>query len=319
MKPMWKTLLFAAAASALICGRSTANEHVTLALNWIPHSLHFGIYLAKERGWYQQAGLDVRIERGYGSGDTVKRVGTGAADFGLADAASVALGRANGAPTKLIAMLMDRPADAIYFIKGGSIQTPKDLKGKTIAAAAGETSINLLPVFAKRAGFDPTKVEIVTMSSPNKIPSLVQRKVDSIVTFTNEEPMVKNAGRMANVKIGRFLFADYGVDYYSVGIIASDKTLETKPQVVKKFLDATMRGYAEAFAKPGEALDAFIKANPASSRDLMKQQWQTLRYNMLTPTAEDKGFGYMDDARMQAEVFEKLLQAPRQPIVHQEG
>jgi len=300
MKLIWKTLCLAVAALALAGGRSNANEQVTLALNWIPHSLHFGIYLAKERGWYQQAGLDVRIERGYGSGDTVKRVGTGAADFGLADAASVALGRASGAPTKLIAILMDRPADAIYFIKGGNIRTPKDLEGKTMGAAAGETSLNLLPVFAKHAGFDSKKVEIVTMASPNKIPSLVQKKVDTIVTFTNEEPMVKNAGRMANAEIGRFLFADYGVDYYSVGIIASDQTLKTRPQTVKKFLDVTMRGYAEAFAKPDQALDAFIKDNPASSRELMEQQWQTLRHNMLTPTAGSKGLGYIDDARMQA-------------------
>ena len=244
------------------CSSSKADEKYTLALNWIPHSLHFGIYVAKERGWYHDAGLDIAIERGYGSGDTVKRVGMGAADFGMADAASVALGRANGVPTKLVAMLMDRPADAIYFVKGGSINSPKDLEGKTMGAAAGETSLNLLPAFAKRAGIDPKKIEIVTMASPNKIPSLAQKKVDSIVTFTNEEPMVKNAGRMAHVDIGRFLFADYGVDYYSVGIIVSDKMLATKPQVVKAFLDATMRGYAEAFANPSEALDAFSKNNP---------------------------------------------------------
>jgi NitT/TauT family transport system substrate-binding protein len=256
--------------------------------------------LAKDRGWYDQAGLDVQIERGYGSGDTVKKVATGVADFGLADAASVALGRASGANTKLIAMLMDKPADAIYYVKNGKVQGPKDLEGKTMGAAAGETSLNLLPVFAKRAGVDPKKIEIVTMSSPNKIPSLVQGKIDSIVTFTNEEPMVKNAGRVAKAEIGRFLFADYGVDYYSVGLIASDATLQSKPEITKKFVDATMRGYAEAFAKPGEALDAFIKENPASSRELMQEQWTTLRYNMLTPVAADKGLGYIDENRMEA-------------------
>ena len=285
---------------ALLSSSTKADDTYTLALNWIPHSLHFGIYVAKERGWYHDAGLNIEIQRGYGSGDTVKRVGTGAADFGMADAASVALGRANGVHTKLVAMLMDRPADAIYFVKGSGINTPKDLEGKTMGAAAGETSLNLLPVFAKRAGIDAKKIEIVTMASPNKIPSLAQKKVDTIVTFTNEEPMVMNAARMANVDIGRFLFADYGVDYYSIGIIVSDKMLETKPQVVKSFLDATMRGYAEAFAMPNEALDAFSKNNRELSRDLMQQQWSTLRYNMLTPMAATKGFGYIDDAKMLA-------------------
>ncbi len=289
-----------ALSCALIASQAQANDKVVLALNWIPHSLHFGIYLAKERGWYDQAGLDVQIERGYGSGDTVKRVATGSADFGLADAASVALGRASGANTKLIAMLMDKPADAIYYVKGGGIQNPKDLEGKTMGAAAGETSLNLLPVFAKRAGIDAKKIEIVTMASPNKIPSLVQRKVDTIVTFTNEEPMVKNAGRIANAEIGRFLFADYGVDYYSVGLIASDMTLQSKTDITKRFVDATMRGYAEAFAKPDEALDAFMKNNPASTRQLMQEQWATLRHNMLTPVAAQQGLGYIAEPRMEA-------------------
>jgi NitT/TauT family transport system substrate-binding protein len=289
-----------ALSSALIASQAQANDKIVLALNWIPHSLHFGIYIAKERGWYDQAGLDVQIERGYGSGDTVKRVATGSADFGLADAASVALGRASGANTKLIAMLMDRPADAIYYLKDGPIQSPKDLEGKTMGAAAGETSLNLLPVFAKRAGVDSKKIEIVTMASPNKIPSLVQRKVDTIVTFTNEEPMVRNAGRVAHREIGRFLFADYGVDYYSIGLIASDTTLQSKPEITKKFVDATMRGYAEAFAEPYEALDAFMKNNPASTRQLMQEQWATLRHNMLTPVAAQQGLGYIAEPRMDA-------------------
>jgi NitT/TauT family transport system substrate-binding protein len=300
MTALLKNMFISVLCSVLLTVQAEANDKVVLALNWIPHSLHFGIYLAKKRGWYDQAGLDVNIERGYGSGDTVKRVATGAADFGLADAASVALGRANGANTKLVAMLMDRPADGIYFVTGAGIEAPRDLQGKTMGAAAGETSLNLLPVFAKRAGIDPKKIEIVTMSSPNKIPSLVQRKVDTIVTFTNEEPMIKNAGRLAKVEIGRFLFADYGVDYYSVGLIAADSTLQNKPEITKKFVNATMRGYAEAFAKPEEALDAFIKNNPASSRELMQEQWATLRYNMLTPVAASQGLGYIAEDRMDA-------------------
>jgi NitT/TauT family transport system substrate-binding protein len=285
-------------AATCLATQAVATEKYTLALNWIPHALHFGIYVAKERGWYRDAGIDLTIQRGFGSGDTVKRIGTGTADFGMADAASVVLGRANGVKTKLVAMLMDRPADAIYFIKGGKITKPKDLEGRTMGAAAGETSLNLLPVFAKNVDIDSKKIEIVTMASPNKIPSLAQKRVDTIVTFTSEEPMVKNAAKMANVEIGRFLFADYGVDYYSVGFIVSDQMLQTRPQAVKTFLDVTMRGYAESFENPKEGVDAFIKNNPESSRDLMKQQWETLQYNMKTPTSVAKGLGFIEKEKM---------------------
>jgi len=284
--------------AAVLASPTQAQDKFTLALNWIPHALHFGIYLAQERGWYRDAGIDLTIQRGFGSTDTVKRVATGSADFGMADAASVMVGRANGINTKLVAMLMERPADAIYFVKGGDIKSVKDLEGNTMGAAAGETSLNLLPVFAKSAGIDSKKINIVTMSSPNKIPSLVQRRVDTIVTFTNEEPMIRNAAKSANAEIGRFLFADYGVDYYSIGFIVSDKMFQSKPQAIEKFLEATLRGYAEAFRDPAAGLDAFIKNNPESSRDLMQQQWEALQYNIKTPTALAKGLGFIDEDKM---------------------
>ena len=292
-------LLSIVGVGLLISGTAEAQQRYVLSLNWIPHALHYGIYVAKEKGWYKSAGIDLDIQRGYGSGDTVKRVATGAAAFGLADAASVIVGRAQGLDTKLVAMIMDRPADAVYFIKGSGIAKPKDLEGKTMGAAAGETSLNLLPVFAKNAGFDAGKIKIVTMTSTSKIPSLVEHKVDSIVTFTNEEPMVRNAGKKADVPIGRFLFADYGVDYYSVGFIVSDATLREKPAVVKAFVDATMRGFAEAVKNPNEVADDFAKNNPATSRDLMLQQWGYIEHDMLTPTAAAKGLGYMEPGKME--------------------
>lgn len=283
----------------LVSTSARAQERYVLSLNWIPHALHYGIYVAKEKGWYSAAGIALDIQRGYGSGDTVKRVATGAATFGLADAASVIVGRAHGLDTKLVAMIMDRPADAIYFIKGSGISAPKDLEGKTMGAAAGETSLNLLPVFAKNAGVDVAKIKIVTMTATSKIPSLVERNVDSIVTFTNEEPMVRNAGQKAQAPIGRFLFADYGVDYYSVGFVVSDATLRDKPKLMKAFLGATMRGYAEAVKHPDEAADDFAKNNPATSRELMLQQWGYIEHDMLTPTADKMGLGYMEAGKME--------------------
>ena len=299
IRVLWKAIGFVVVAfSTLSGGSAQAQEKITLALNWIPHTLHYGIYLAQERGWYRDAGLEVTIQRGFGSGDTVKRVGTGTADIGLADAASVAVGRANNINTKLVAMLMERNADAIYFIKGGNIKSPKDLEGKTMGAAAGESSLNLLPAFAKNVGIDRNKIEIVIMSAPNKIPSLAQKQVNTIVTFTSEEPLVRSAGRKAGVEIDRFLFADHGIEYYSIGFIVSDKMIAEKPKVIRGFLDASLRGLASAFEKPEEALSVFLKHNPASSAEPMREQWGFLQYNLLTPTLIEKGLGYIDEQKM---------------------
>lgn len=275
-----------------------ADDSVVFSLNWVPYGLHYGIFAAKERGFYKKVGLDVTIQRGYGSGDTVKRIGAGAADFGMADAASVIVGRGNGLKVKQIATILDRSADVIYYVKGRGIKQPKDLEGRTLGAAAGETSLNLLPVFAANSGFDSRKLQIIPMAPPNKIPSLIAGKIDTIVTFTTEEPAVINGANKAGLKIGRFLFSNYGVDYYSIGLIASDDTIRQKPDLVRRFVEATLKGYAWAIRNPEGAADAFEKNHPESSRDITLAQWRITMQHEVTPAAKEYGLGWIDPAKM---------------------
>jgi NitT/TauT family transport system substrate-binding protein len=284
---------------AIGIGSAQANEKVTFSLNWVPYGLHYGIFAAEAQGYYREAGLDLDIQRGYGSGDTVKRTATGAADIGMADMASVIVGRGNGLATKQVATLLDRSADAIFYIKGAGISTPKDLPGRSLGATIGETTLNLLPVFAANAGFDHKKVEIVNLAPPAKFPTFVSKKVDAIVAFRTEEPGILAAAGKAGVQVDRFLFSDFGVDYYSIGFIVSDETLAKRPEMVKRFLAAVLRGYAFAFKNPQDAADMFIKRFPESNRDLSFAQWQVSGEHVLTDRTRANGLGYIDRAKMQ--------------------
>ena len=276
-----------------------ANDKAIFSLNWVPYGLHYGIFAAEAQGYYREAGLDLDIQRGYGSGDTVKRVATGAADIGMADMASVIVGRGNGLAVKQVASLLDRSADAIFYLKGGGISSPKDLPGHSLGATIGETTLNLLPVFAANAGFDHKKVEIVNLAPPAKFPSFVSKKVDAIVAFKTEEPGILAAATKAGVAVDRFLFSDYGVDYYSIGFIVSDDTLTKRPDMVKRFLAATLRGYVFAFKNPQAAADMFIKRFPESNRELSFAQWNVSIDHVLTDRTRANGLGYIDRAKMQ--------------------
>jgi len=275
-----------------------AAEKMVFSLNWLPYGLHFGVYAALEQGYYRDAKLDLDILRGQGSGDTVKRVAVGSALFGMADAASVILGRAKGMTVKQVGMLLDRSADAVYFVKGSGIVTPKDLEGRTLGAAAGETPLTLFPAFAGGAGLDPKKVQWVNMTPPAKIASLVSRKVDTIITFTTEEPLVRAATQKAGLEFGRFLYSDFGVDYYSIGLIARDQTIQEQPDLVRRFVEATLRGYAWAIENPEGAADAFLKHHKESSRALQLDQWKVVAAHMVTPVAREKGLGHIDAGKM---------------------
>lgn len=296
-QPRWAAVLLA--LFAFYGGPVSAADRVVFSLNWVPYGLHYGIFAAEALGYYRDANLDVEIQRGYGSGDTVKRTATGAADLGMADMASVIAGHGNGFSVKQLAVVLDRSADAIFFVKGTGIESPKQLEGHTLGATAGETSYNLLPVFAANAGFDSKKVEFVNLAPPAKFPSLVAKKVDSIVAFTVEEPAIQSAAKKAGVEVGRFLYSDYGVDYYSIGLIASDEVLAKKPDQIKRLVDATMRGYAWAIKNPEAAADAYSKRFPESSRDLTLAQWKITIGHMVTERTRAGGLGYIDRGKME--------------------
>jgi len=292
-------IVTAAIATLLSAGLAQAADKVTFSLNWVPYGLHYGIFAAEAQGYYKEAGIDIDIQRGYGSGDTVKRTATKVADIGMADMASIIIGRGNGLAVKQVAVVLDRSADAVFYVKGVGINTPKDLPGHTLGAATGETPLNLFPVFAGNVGIDPAKVTVVNLTPPAKFPTLVSKKVDSIVALMTEEPAIQSAAQKAGIEVGKFVYSDHGVDYYSIGIIASDEMLQSRGDLVKRVVDATMRGYAWAIKNPEAAADAYSKRFPESSRDLTLAQWKVTMQHMITERTRANGLGYMDKAKME--------------------
>ena len=277
---------------------AAAQDKVILSLQWIPAANHFGIFAAKEEGFYRDAGLEVEVQRGYGSGESAKRVATGTADFGIADAAAVIVGRNNGLKVKQVASLYEKSPNAIFYIKGTGINTLKDMEGRSIGATAGEASLNLLPILATNAGFDAKKITIMNVTPSAKYASLVAKTVDSIVAFTNEAPTIENAAEKTGQKIGQFVFSDYGVDYYSLGFIASDRTIADRPDVVRRFLLATMKGYAWSIKNTTKAADDYMKNFPESSREITLQQWDAALPLILSDNVKKNGFGFLEKGKM---------------------
>jgi NitT/TauT family transport system substrate-binding protein len=294
----FRTIILTAALILAAHGNASAQEKIIFSLQWIANGNNFGVFAAKEQGLYRAANLDVDVQRGYGSGDTAKRVSTGTADVGIADAASVIVGRSNGLKVKQVATLYERSPDAIFFIKGQGIAKPKDLEGRTIGATAGEATVNFLPIFAANAGFDNKKMEIVNMSPSAKYASLVAKSVDSIVGFVNEEPAIRSAASKTGLEVGRFVFSDYGINYYSLGVIASDESIAKRPDMVRHMALATMQGYASAIKNPQAAADAFVKNYPETSRDIALAQWEVAQPLILTDRSRKNGLGFIERDKM---------------------
>ena len=172
---------------------SRALDNVTLITDFGYNGRHAYFFDALDKGYYRDAGLEVKIVRCQGSNDAIRQVGAGNAMFGFADAGSLILARANDQiPVKLVAVVYVKPAQAIFCREDSGLRKPKDLEGNAIADVAGGANGALFPAFAKAAGIDAQTVRWVAASSESLPGLLATNKVPCVGQFTLGEALLQS-------------------------------------------------------------------------------------------------------------------------------
>ncbi|MFQ5693619.1 MAG: ABC transporter substrate-binding protein [Nitrospinota bacterium] len=279
------------AGSAAAPRSAPAQEKIRFILNWIPYGLHSGFYTALERGYYKEAGFDITIDRGYGSSDTAKKIAAGVGTFGFADFPAVIIGRTKGLKIKALGVILDRSTNAVFALKGKGIRTPRDLVGRTIGAPTVSALRVTFPALARANNFDPAKVKWVNMPASALVPALVSEKVDSIVTFATIAHKIQAKAKAAGKESVTILYSDYGVDLYSVVLIATDKRIQENPEQVRRFVEASMKGVAWAVENPEQAVAYLIKTHNTLNPKLERTTWRIVTDHMLTPYQRTHGLG----------------------------
>src|SRR5262245_48625668 len=223
----------------LIPRPAKALDNVTLITDFGYNGRHAYFFVAVDKGYYKDADLDVKVVRGQGSVDAIRQVGANNAIVGFADAGSLVLARGNDQiPVKLVAIVYAKPPQAVFCREDAGIKRPSDLEGASIANPAGGATVDMFPVYAKAAGFDATKVKWVVAGSDSLPGLLASNRVPCVGQFTVGEPLLRM--QAAPAKLVRFAFADAGVSFYGNGIIPTDATIATKPDLVRPFLGRTI-------------------------------------------------------------------------------
>ncbi|MBI3079118.1 MAG: ABC transporter substrate-binding protein, partial [Deltaproteobacteria bacterium] len=261
---------------------------------------HAGFFAAADKGFYKEQNLDATIQRGFGSGDTVKRIAAGTEEVGFADTPSLIIARARGAAVKVIAMIHDKSMYTIVTLKGSGVTTPKDLEGRSIGSPEGNAVKVVFPAFAGANRIDQAKVRWVTMTADAQTPSLFAGRVDAVGYFAAAIPSVRAAAKKQGKDIHVIYYSDYGVDVYSNGLIATDKLVREKPDLVRRFVHATMKGFAWAVENSGPAIELFVKANTAISPEVARADWEIAVDHLMTETAKKFGIGYMTREKMES-------------------
>lgn len=232
-----------------------ALERVSLRLDWLRTTHHAPFFLGVERGWYREAGIDLELREGRGSGNVVQLVASGGDDFGFAGADAVVRGVATGAQVLAVATLMPRNADAVFAPVATGIRRPADLAGRRIASTAGGTSDTLLPAFLRSAGVDPARVTIVRVDPSLKVQVTLQGQVDAMNGPVWSGSLFRPVGGATMMR-----YADHGVVVVGYTIVASAAALRDRPELVGRMVAATLRSWRHAAERPVDALEALQRA-----------------------------------------------------------
>jgi ABC-type nitrate/sulfonate/bicarbonate transport system substrate-binding protein len=268
-------------------------EKVRIVLDWTPNTNHTGLYVAQEKGFFEEQGLEVEIMQPP-EGSTTALVGVGGAEFGISFQDTLAPSYASNEPMHVtaVAAIIQHNTSGILSLKKTGIDTPSKMAGHSYAT--WDTPIELAMI-KKIVEDDGGKYEDVKLI-PNTVTDVVtalQTDIESVWVFYAWDGI---ATEVAGLDTNYLNFADYGteMDYYTPVIIANDEFLKNKPEVAKKALAAIKKGYEFAIENPDEAADILLKAAPELDKELVtkSQEWLADKYK-----AEVSKWGYIDQKR----------------------
>ena len=283
---------------SIVATAASLPEKVVFRLNWIPEGEgdHAMFYVALDKGYYREVGLDVEIQRGSGSGDTVNRVAAGTVDVGYADTPSILAGIGQGAPLHIVGMVYQTTPLTLWTRRDTGIRSIRDLAGRTVGAPAGDAHRIFFPALAQANGLDPDSVRWVSMAPGAKIQSLAAGRIDATFYFLDGLPLFHQALGKENTVY--FHWAKYGVNPYGNAFFVREETLRTRRDMVARFLDATYRGLQQTILNPDEAVRIVAKYVPAAQPALLEEMLNAVLDIMYSEDVRLHGLGWIDLQRM---------------------
>jgi NitT/TauT family transport system substrate-binding protein len=296
-----RTFLTAAAAVVATTAVAVAQTPIKFALDWRFEGPAAAYLLAIEKGFYKAEGLDVTIDPGTGSVESINRLASGSHDMAFGDINSLIKFRDNpdNAKVKAVAMIYNTPAFAIVSTKAKGITKPKDLEGRILGAPAPDGAFAQWPIFVKVNGIDASKVKIENVGFPVREPMLAKGDVDAITGFSFSSFMNLKAQNIPADQIVVMLMRDFGLDLYGNVLMASPKLMAENPKAVAGFVRATLKGWQETIKDPAAAVKFVIAKNQIANEAVeLERLKMATDQNIVTKEVEANGLGAVDMARL---------------------
>ncbi|NYT71902.1 ABC transporter substrate-binding protein [Halomonas sp. QX-2] len=267
----------------------------SVRLKWLPQAQFAGFYVAKEKGFYIENGIDLTINPGGPNVLTENLVATGSDTFGLAGGApSVISSRENGLPVVAIG-LGTQQTDFVFVAKNdGPVETIQDFKGHSVSTWFTGAN-HILSAMLADQGVDQDDVNIQPQQV--SVTPFVNGSVDVVTaTWYNELNTIRNAVGEESLRF--FIPEDYGISIPRDALITSERTLANSPELVTHFVEATIRGWKYAFDHPDEAIDIVMQQSPTLERDHQETMLAEMQRLMTADAAQDHGLYWLDREKL---------------------
>lgn len=268
-------------------------ERVTLRMSWMPYTDDAFFLIGQEKGFYKEEGIELEILPSDGSSTCVKIIASGENDFGYASADTVLIGRIKGMPLKSLAMFHQTSPVSIFSLKETNIIKPKDLIGKKIASDIGSMKHMQFKVFTKKNNIDIDKIIILPVKGTN-FRFLLNKDAEGMLAFSYiGDALLRKKG----IEINEMCLSDYGVDIYGKCMFVHETVFKKHPELVKRFLRATLHSWKYAIQHPREAARVLSRIHLELKEEDEYPQIESLIKFMTNETTKKYGLGYQTKER----------------------
>jgi NitT/TauT family transport system substrate-binding protein len=288
---------FAASGAFATVAHAQELEKVTVRFTWKLKGEYAPLYVALERGYYKAEGLDVQLAEGNGAQNVLKALAAGNEKFGYGPAVAAATAISQGLPVRVVALYQTSAPMGVIAFPDTPLKGPKDLEGKRLAISVGETFGDMIRPFTRINNVDLSKIQLIQMDASARTLQFLTHKIDVMsVYLSNELPQIE---KRAGVKFNVIKVTDFGLNVLGSSMYASSAFAEQNPEIVKKLLRATAKGYRDAMADPKEAAKIMAKHMMVPEQpDVLERQVEETMVTTNAPPGQP--IGWQTDAAWEA-------------------